>query len=51
VTVVFLQIYVINLQQLRIFRRFDFTSMYAFRLLYYLFWHILWGNLRLVVLF
>lgn len=41
----------INLLQLIIFRRYDFVSMYAFRLVYYLFWHIGWGALRLEILF
>lgn len=46
-----LHIFLINLQQLRIFWRFDFFSMYSFRLIYYLLWHIIWGNLRLEILF
>jgi hypothetical protein len=37
--------------QLYVFRRFDFASMYAFRLVYYAYWHILWGVIRLKVLF
>ena len=37
--------------QLYVFKRFDFTSMYSFRLVYYAYWHILWGVLRLHVLF
>jgi hypothetical protein len=44
-------IYIISLIQLIIFKKFDFTSMYAFRLVYYLFWHIIWGILRLKLLF
>ena len=44
-------IFLINFHQLRIFKKFDFVSMYAFRLVYYLFWHIIWGNLRLELLF
>lgn len=42
---------VINLVQLILFARYDFYSMYAFRLSYYLFWHILWGYARLRILF
>ena len=37
--------------QLYVFRRFDFVSMYSFRLIYYAYWHILWGVVRLKVLF
>ena len=46
-----LHIFLINFFQLLIFRRYDFVSMYAFRLVYYLFWHIGWGVVRLKVLF
>jgi hypothetical protein len=48
---VFVQVFAINVCQLVIFRRYDFISMYAFRLVYYLFWHIGWGYFRLQVLF
>jgi hypothetical protein len=44
-------IFLINLSQLFIFKRYDFLSMYSFRLVYYLFWHIGWGYIRLKVLF
>lgn len=37
--------------QLLVFRRYDFVSMYAFRLVYYAWWHIIWGVIRLEVLF
>ena len=40
-----------QLAQLLIFKKYDFNSMYAFRLVYYLFWHIGWGHLRLRLLF
>jgi hypothetical protein len=40
-----------NAVQLWLFRRYDFLTMYAFRLVYYLHWHIVWGYLRLHVLF
>jgi hypothetical protein len=46
-----LHILAINLTGLFLFRRFGFLSMYAMRLFYYLIWHILWGYLRLKVLF
>ena len=44
-------IFLINLCQLLIFKRYDFVSMYSFRLVYYMFWHIGWGYLRLRLLF
>jgi len=48
---VWLNIFMFNLSQLLIFNRYDFISMYSFRLVYYLFWHIGWGYLRLKILF
>ncbi|MFX1357129.1 MAG: hypothetical protein ACFFA8_07565 [Promethearchaeota archaeon] len=44
-------LYLFNFLQLFIFKRYDFFTMYLFRLVYYLFWHILWGYLRLGLLF
>lgn len=46
-----IHIFLINFFQLLIFRKYDFISMYSFRLVYYLFWHIGWGYVRLGVLF
>lgn len=46
-----LHIFLFNLVQLLIFKRYDFISMYLFRLVYYLLWHILWGYMRLKLLF
>ncbi|MFW9993951.1 MAG: hypothetical protein ACFFD4_18045 [Candidatus Odinarchaeota archaeon] len=46
-----IHIYVINIIGLSLFKRRDFLSMYSFRLVYYLFWHIAWGYLRLGILF
>ena len=48
---VFMNIFLINLLQLLIFKRYDFVSMYSFRLVYYLIWHIVWGYVRLKLLF
>jgi len=48
---VFANIFLINLFQLSIFKRYDFVSMYSFRLVYYAIWHIVWGQLRLSLLF
>lgn len=42
---------VFNLLQLFLFKRFDFLTMFGFRLVYYAWWHIGWGWLRLQVLF
>jgi hypothetical protein len=41
----------LNLVQLWLFRRHDFITMYAFRFSYYIYWHIVWGYLRLSILF
>jgi hypothetical protein len=49
--VVWANLYAFNVLQLMVFWRFDFVSMYALRLVYYLFWHIIWGSLRLELLF
>jgi hypothetical protein len=48
---VFVNILLINLFQLSIFKRYDFVSMYSFRLVYYAIWHIIWGQIRLSLLF
>lgn len=39
-------VFVFNVLQLAIFRRYDFVSMYACRLVYYLYWHVIWGWAR-----
>jgi hypothetical protein len=46
-----IHVFAIAFLQLYVFRRFDFMSMYSFRLFYYAYWHILWGVIRLHVLF
>jgi hypothetical protein len=46
-----IHIFLINFVQLLIFKKYDFISMYSFRLVYYLFWHIGWGYVRLRLLF
>ncbi len=46
-----LHVFAIAGLQLVVFRRFDFVSMVAFRLFYYAYWHVLWGVIRLRVLF
>ena len=40
-----------SLCQLILFRRYDFFSMYTFRMAYYLIWHVAWGTFRLAILF
>lgn len=49
--VVAVHIFLINICQLLIFKRYDFVSMYSFRLVYYLLWHIVWGHIRLRLIF
>lgn len=44
-------IFVINLVQLWLFTKYDFVSMLAFRVVYYVAWHIVWGALRIRLLF
>jgi hypothetical protein len=44
-------VYMISLLQLAVFRRYDFVSMVTLRLVYYAYWHVAWGTLRLDVLF
>ena len=46
-----LNIFFFNLSGLALFKRFDFVSMFALRLAYYSLWHIVWGVLRLRLLF
>lgn len=50
-TYVAVHIFLINLTQLWLFKRYDFVSMYLFRLVYYLVWHVAWGYFRLDLLF
>lgn len=44
-------IFAINVVQLYLFTRYDFLTMYAFRLVYYTLWHVVWGSIRLQLLF
>ena len=37
--------------QLYVFRRYDFASMLGFRWTYYAYWHIVWGTIRIPLLF
>jgi hypothetical protein len=49
--IIAVNIFLINLAQLYLFKRYDFVTMYSMRLVYYLLWHIIWGILRLRILF
>jgi hypothetical protein len=42
-----LHVFLINLIQMGVFKRSGFVSMYSFRMVYYLLWHIVWGYVRL----
>lgn len=46
-----IHVFAIAFLQLQVFQRYDFTTMYIFRLIYYAYWHIIWGVIRLEVLF
>jgi hypothetical protein len=46
-----IRLFLFSFVQLNIFKRYDFVSMYSFRLVYYFLWHILWGSIRLTILF
>jgi len=51
VAYVFVNVWIISMVGLTMFMRYDFVSMVAFRLMYYLLWHIVWGHVRLKWLF
>ena len=44
-------LFLFNVIQMMLFKKYDFITMYSFRLVYYLFWHIIWGPIRLAWLF
>jgi hypothetical protein len=46
-----IHVFLIGFSQLTLFSKYDFISMYSFRLVYYAFWHIGWGYVRLRLLF
>ncbi len=43
-----IHLYIFNVAQLLVFRSHGFLPMYAMRIGYYLVWHIVWGELRLL---
>jgi len=51
VAIVWLNLFLFNVSQLLIFKWYDFISMYSFRLVFYIIWHIVWGYIRLKLLF
>ena len=44
-------VFLIGVVEMLLLRRFGYLPMVAFRLLYYLAWHVLWGHARLELLF
>lgn len=48
---VFGNVALVSAVQLYLFQRFGFGAMLALRMTFYLFWHVLWGTLRLTLLF
>ncbi len=46
-----IHVFLFNFLQLSIFKRYDFLTMFLFRMVYYLLWHIIWGYIRLGLLF
>jgi hypothetical protein len=44
-------VFVIGVVEMLLLRRFGYVPMVAFRVLYYLAWHVLWGQARLELLF
>ena len=51
VAIIFINLFLFNLTQLIVFKKYDFITMYFFRLLYYMIWHVIWGYFRLDFLF
>jgi hypothetical protein len=45
------QLFGFGVVELALYRRFDFATMFVFRMAYYAYWHIAWGSLRLEWLF
>lgn len=46
-----MHVFAFNIIQLYVFRRYGFVAMYLLRCFYYVYWHIVWGFVRLQVLF
>lgn len=48
---VFGNVSLISAAQIWVFRKYGFSAMFGLRLAFYFFWHVLWGTLRLHLLF
>jgi hypothetical protein len=46
-----IHVFLFNLAQLELFRRYGFSAMASLRIFYYVYWHMAWGVLRLHLLF
>lgn len=46
-SLVAIHLFVFGLVELYLFRRFDYATMFIFRMTYYAYWHLAWGTLRL----
>jgi hypothetical protein len=42
-----MHLFAFGLVELYLFRRFDYATMFVFRMAYYAYWHLAWGTLRL----
>lgn len=51
IVVLWINLFLFNLTQMLIYKNFDFVSMFLFRIIYYLLWHVIWGYFRLDILF
>jgi hypothetical protein len=47
VAVMAASLFLFGVVELQLYRRFDFATMFVFRMLYYRYWHVIWGYLRL----
>jgi uncharacterized protein YhhL (DUF1145 family) len=50
VAYVAVSLYLFGVVELVLYRRFDYLTMFTFRMLYYAYWHVGWGALRLGVI-
>jgi len=49
--IIWVNLYFFNLTQLIAYKHYGFVTMYLYRLVYYLIWHIIWGHFRLDLFF
>ena len=50
-TLVFMNVSLDSAVQIWLFRRYGFAAMFGLRIAFYLFWHVIWGDIRLSLLF